>query len=108
MPKYKCYYCKHHKDNSEFHFRNDPNRRRQFQPKCKDCGKGGSRTNEYGKNKYTTRCIECNWFRRLDINNTCKECNAKKGLKQCVVCNEILILELAFYPNRAKCIECYN
>lgn len=66
---------------------------------CPEC-----QSQKYFKRTYPVPCVLCGLHRKT-VAGHCKECNEKRGIRQCSVCKEVLAL-LSFDGKLPRCREC--
>lgn len=103
--KWLCFKCETFKVESDFHSKNDGNRKRRCETWCKECVK--NHKDRYSC-LYDDLCLGCLKHNQLQSNGLCKKCNKIKGLRECKKCNKLLMDRLNFYSQRRVCIPCYN
>jgi len=96
-----CSKCNEVKDRREFDECGYRDRKSQITPRCKEC-----RSDDYYLKRYGTTCIQCLKPRQLNKNQVCTKCNEMCGLKECKICNNLLIILLHFIPKSKTCKEC--
>jgi hypothetical protein len=108
--KYRCSRCGLYKIREDFHEMASHKTKRPVTYHCKECRSDRKRwldTFSRQLKKYRYLCVECEYPRDLVENRICKPCLAKRGMKYCHKCEQVLLKELNFYNNKAICKECY-
>ena len=95
----KCSRCKERKARELF-------RKASYIPRgvryaCKACLK---KTEVY----HRPSCLECHKARVLNLNGLCMGCNKRFGLKQCKICERILLRLINFNERSKTCLICLS
>lgn len=96
-----CSKCNEPKTRRDFDECGYKDRKSQITPRCKEC-----RSDDYYAKRYSTVCIQCLKHRPVNTNQICIKCNELSGLRQCKICNNLLIILLNFIAKSKVCKNC--